>query len=69
MEGDDQALGPQEKGCAVTTVAKTVLSSFFDELAKTDELSETASCLRKAVLDDGVFAEAAIRAALFPDTP
>lgn len=53
----------------VSTVAGAVLNKFFDELAKTDDLAEIAADLKKIVLDDGVFAEPALRAALFPDAP
>jgi hypothetical protein len=53
----------------VPTVASTVLTKFFDELAKTEGFAEIAPNLRKVVLNDGVFAEPAIRAALFPDAP
>ena len=53
----------------VGTVAGTVLTTFFDALAKTDDLADIAANLKKIVLDDGVFAEPAIRAALFPDAP
>lgn len=56
-----------EPASKVTTVSATILGQFFDELAKDESLSEVAPKLRKIVLDDGVFAEPAIRAALFPD--
>ena len=59
----------EESASPVTTVAQTVLSKFFDELAKTEGLADVASNLQKVVLDDGVFAEPAIRASLFPDAP
>jgi hypothetical protein len=49
------------------SVSATVLDEFFDELAKDDALADVASKLRKTILDDGVFAEPAIRAILFPD--
>jgi len=52
----------------VTTVAGAVLSSFFDELARVDDFDECAGQLRKLVLVDGVFAEPAVRNALFPDS-
>lgn len=57
---------PDEK---VSTVAGAVLTTFFDALAKTDDLADIALSLKKIVLDDGVFAEPAVRAALFPDAP
>lgn len=53
----------------VGTVAGTVLTTFFDALAATDDLADIATNLKKIVLDDGVFAEPAVRAALFPDAP
>jgi len=49
------------------SVAATILSQFFDELAKDASLSEMAPALRKVVIEQGVFAEPAVRAALFPD--
>lgn len=52
----------------VKSVSATILSDFFDELAKDESLTDIATKLRKTVLDDGVFAEPAIRAVLFPDT-
>lgn len=52
----------------MTTVAGAVLSSFFDELARVDDFGECAEQLRKLVLVDGVFAELAVRNALFPDS-
>lgn len=53
----------------VGTVAGAVLTTFFDALAKADDLADIAVNLKKIVLDDGVFAEPAVRAALFPDAP
>lgn len=53
----------------VGTVASAVLTTFFDALAKTDDLADIAANLKKIVLEDGVFAEPAVRAALFPDAP
>lgn len=53
----------------VATVAGTVLSTFFDELEKADGLKEEAAKLRKLVLEEGVMAEPAIRAILFPEAP
>lgn len=57
---------PQPK---VKSVSATILGEFFDELAKDESLTDIAEKLRKTVLNDGVFAEPAIRAALFPDAP
>ena len=63
---DEAAEIPQLK---VKSVSATILSKFFDELAKDESLNDIAPKLRKTVLDEGVFAEPAIRAALFPDVP
>lgn len=67
MEPSDQ-LEPEGEQIRVTTVAGAVLSSFFDELARVDDFGECAEQLRKLVLVDGVFAEPAVRNALFPDS-
>ena len=53
----------------VLSVAQAVLSKFFGELSKSEGLAAVASSLERVVVGDGVFAEPAIRAALFPDTP
>jgi hypothetical protein len=50
-------------------VAAGILSEFFDALAKEEDLGDVSDRLRKTVLGDGVFAEPAIRAAMFPDAP
>lgn len=49
------------------SVAEGILSKFFDALKTVEELAEIAPGLRKTVLEDGIFAEPAVRAALFPD--
>ena len=49
------------------SVAATILGEFFDTLAKEEDFGDIASKLRKVVLEEGVFAEPSIRAALFPD--
>jgi uncharacterized protein with PhoU and TrkA domain len=51
----------------LATVSKAVLTSFLKELASTEGLSDAAANLTKAVLEDGVFAEPVIRAAILPD--
>ena len=61
---EDTAAEPPAK---VKSVAATILGEFFDALEKEEGLAEVAPRLRKVVLDDGVFAEPSIRAALFPD--
>lgn len=53
----------------VTTVAKTVLSAYFEELTKAEGFADIAPKLKALVLDEGVFAEPAIRAAMFSDVP
>jgi len=65
----EDAEKPEPQPGAVTTVAKSVLSVFFDELAKIENMADIAGGLRKVVLVDGVFTEPALRAALFPDAP
>jgi hypothetical protein len=59
--------GEDNESGSVATVAGTVLSAFFDELEKADALGEKATKLRKLVLEEGVMAEPAIRAILFPE--
>lgn len=51
----------------VKSVAAGILGGFFEALAKEDGLSDVAAALRKTVLDEGIFAEPAIRTAMFPD--
>ena len=63
-EDQAEAAGPPAK---VKSVAATILGEFFDTLEKEEGFGEIAPRLRKVVLEDGVFAEPSIRAALFPD--
>lgn len=63
-ENNDGATEPPIK---VKSVAATILGEFFDVLQADEGLEEVAARLRRVVLDDGVFAEPLIRAALFPD--
>lgn len=58
-----------EDAAPVATVASGVLGAFFDELEKSEELKETAGKLRTLVLGEGIMAEPAIRAVLFPEAP
>jgi hypothetical protein len=51
------------------SVATKILIDFFDTLQKDECFAEIAPRLRKIVLEDGVFAEPAIRSAFFPDKP
>lgn len=67
METSSTQTDAEECGANIATVSENILKQFFDELAKDESLSEIALNLRKTVLDDGVFAEPAIRAAMFPD--
>ena len=53
----------------ITSVSASILAAFFDDLAAVETLAEIAAPLRKLVLEDGVFAEAAIKAAMFPNAP
>lgn len=69
MEDIDATAENPEPAEKVTTVAATVLTAFFDELAKADDLVDITANLKKLVLDDGVFAEPSVRAVLFPDAP
>ena len=66
QSAQDQATGADD-ATPVTTVAGGVLGAFFDELEKSEELKEKGGKLRSLVLGDGVMAEPAIRAILFPD--
>ena len=67
---DDQSgQGEEQAAQKIATVSGAVLATFFNELAKIDQLGEIAANLRKLVLDDGILAEPAIRAVIFPDAP
>lgn len=57
----------KERSTNLQSVAVTIISEFFDVLEKEEGLDDVASRLRKVVLEDGIFAEPSIRAALFPD--
>jgi hypothetical protein len=63
-ENENPESSPQE---IVGSVSSVILDAFFVELGKDGALVDVAKRLRKAVLDDGVFAEAVISSALFPD--
>ena len=66
---EDEGRGPPPLRSVdeITTVARAVLNSYFDKLADTEGFSEIAAKLRRAVLYDHQFNDAAIKAALFPD--
>jgi len=51
----------------VATVASDVLGAFFDELEKSEDFKETGSKMRALVLGEGIMAEPAVRAVLFPE--
>ena len=53
----------------IKSVSALILAAFFDELAAVETLAEIAAPLRKLVLEDGVFGEPAIKAAMFPNAP
>jgi hypothetical protein len=50
------------------SVAAAVLGEFFDALEREEDLVQVSRRLRKVVVEDGVFAQPSIHAALFPDT-
>ncbi|MGO4724856.1 MULTISPECIES: hypothetical protein [unclassified Inquilinus] len=52
----------------MATLASGVPGASFDELEKTEGLTDKAGKLRALVVGDGVMAEPAMRAILFPDT-
>lgn len=63
-EDKDEAVDPSAK---VKSVAATILGEFFDVLEKEESFGEVAPVLRRVVLEDGIFAEPSIRAALLLD--
>ena len=67
MEVRDTQDGDDPAASKITTVAGAVLSEFFDALTKLEGFEEAAPRLRAVVVDNGVFAEAAVRTALFGD--
>ncbi|WP_426289385.1 hypothetical protein ACN9MC_21110 [Ensifer adhaerens] len=58
---------PRKAASFTKSVAATILGEFFDVLQAEEGFEEVTPRLRKVVLEDGVFAEPSIRAALFPD--
>jgi len=50
------------------TVSETVLLAYFAELSKVEGFKEVAENLKKVIVDDKVYAEPAIRAAMFPES-
>ncbi|MQW61599.1 hypothetical protein GHK33_02475 [Sinorhizobium meliloti] len=67
MDTPENKDGAAEPPIRVKSVAATILGEFFDVLQEEEGFEEVAPKLRKVVLEDGVFAEPSIRAALFPD--
>ena len=51
------------------SVADAILTAFFDEMDRSEDLAESSRVLRKLVLEDRVFNEPAVRAALFELLP
>ncbi|MDW9816799.1 hypothetical protein GOC60_08605 [Sinorhizobium meliloti] len=67
MDTTENNDGATELPIKVKSVAATILGEFFDVLQADEGLEEVTPRLRKVVLEDRVFAEPLIRAALFPD--
>lgn len=67
MDQSNESYVDSEPPAKVKSVAATILGEFFDAIEKDESLADIAPRLRKLVLEDGVFAEPAIRGALFPD--
>ncbi|MBU1316281.1 MAG: hypothetical protein KJ947_07555 [Alphaproteobacteria bacterium] len=67
MDTTESKAHAAEPPVTVKSVAATILGEFFDVLQAEDGFDEVGARLRKVVLEDGVFAEPSIRAALFPD--
>ena len=63
----DEQPEPKDVSDPVTTVAKAVLGEFLDAIAKIEGFKDVAANLKKVVIEDSVFAEPAIRAAIFPE--
>lgn len=64
-EDQDEAAALPAK---VKVVATTIFGEFFYTLENEEGVGKITPRLRKVVLEDGVFAEPSIRAALFPET-
>lgn len=69
MTGNVMESGNEEEPGLSETVARTVFEKFFSELAKIDGFADISSRMHKLVIEEEVFAEPSIRAALFPDAP
>lgn len=63
----DEQIENEGSAQPVATVSKAVLGIFLENLAKTEDFKDVAANLKKVVIEDGVFAEPAVRAAMFPD--
>lgn len=66
-DGEHDPANGADDAMPVATVAGGVLGAFFDELEKSEDLKDKAAKLRALVLGDGIMAEPAIRAILFPE--
>ena len=64
MKEEKEAVQPSAKA---KSVAATIHGEFFNVLEKQEGFGQIAPRLRKTILEDGVFAEPAVRSALFPD--
>ena len=67
MDTTENSDGATEQPGKVKSVAATILGEFLDVLQAEEGFEEVTPRLRKIVLEDGVFAEPSIRAALFPE--
>ena len=57
MDIDEESIRTPVTHVEVTTVARTVLIAYFEQLAATEGFAEIAPKLRKAILEDGQFNE------------
>lgn len=57
----------ENESAEVTSVAKKILASFFDDLGKSDGFEMISARLRKLTIEQGKFSELAIREAIFSD--
>ncbi|MDB5466921.1 MAG: hypothetical protein JWQ46_1683 [Phenylobacterium sp.] len=68
MTDETQSEESASTGTTPSSVAHGVLESFFKRLGETDGYTDVAVRLRKVVVEDGNFAEAALRTAIFGDS-
>lgn len=67
MDTTENKEGATAPSVNTKSVAANILGEFFEVLQAEEGFEEVTTRLRKVVLEDGVFAEPSIRAALFPD--